>query len=58
LSCECFFLGGAVDALFHELSIEIYRLEQWRENAVARIDGSLKKCQNDPVQAESTWSVI
>jgi transposase len=44
--------GESVDALSRELSIEIYRLEQWRENALSGIDESLKKRQNDPAQVE------
>ncbi|SDE58962.1 Transposase, partial [Desulfuromonas thiophila] len=44
--------GESVDALSRELSLEIYRLEQWREKALAGIDESLKKRQNDPVQTE------
>jgi len=44
--------GESVDGLSRELSIEIYRLEQWREKALAGIDESLKMRQNDPLQAE------
>lgn len=44
--------GESVDALSRELNIEIYRLEQWREAALAGIDDSLKKRQTDPVQTE------
>jgi len=44
--------GESVDALSRELNIEIYRLEQWREKALAGIDDSLKKRQTDPVQTE------
>ena len=44
--------GESVDALSRELKIEIYRLEQWREKALAGIDEALKKRQNNPVQAE------
>ena len=44
--------GESVDALSRELSIEIYRLEQWREKALTGIDESLKQRQNDPTQAE------
>ncbi|PNU20615.1 IS3 family transposase [Geothermobacter hydrogeniphilus] len=44
--------GEPVDALSRELNVEIYRLEQWREKALTGIDESLKKRQNDPVQAE------
>ena len=41
--------GESVDALSRELSIEIYRLEQWRGEVVAGIAESLKKRQKDPV---------
>ena len=44
--------GEAVDDLSRELGIEIYRLEQWREKALAGIDESLKQRQNDPLQSE------
>ncbi len=46
------FRGESVDALSRELSVEIYRLEEWFERAIAGIDGSLKKRKNDPVQSE------
>ena len=44
--------GESVDALSRELSVEIYRLEQWREKALSGIDESLKQRQNDPLQSE------
>lgn len=44
--------GESVDVLSRELGIEIYRLEQWREKALAGIDESLKQRQNDPIQSE------
>ena len=44
--------GESVDALSRELSVEIYRLEQWRERALSGIDAALKERQGDPVQAE------
>ena len=44
--------GESVDALSRELGVEIYRLEQWREKALAGIDESLKQRQNDPLQSE------
>ena len=44
--------GESVDDLSRELGIEIYRLEQWREKALAGIDESLKQRQNDPLQSE------
>lgn len=43
--------GESVDVMSRELSIEICRLEQWREKALVGIDESLKKRQNDLVQA-------
>ena len=50
-SCACC-EANLSDALSRELSIEIYRLEQWREKALTGIDESLKKRQSDPVQTE------
>ena len=44
--------GESVDDLSRELGIEIYRLEQWREKALAGIEESLKQRQNDPIQSE------
>ncbi len=44
--------GESVEALSRELSVEIYRLEQWREKALTGIDSSLKERQGDPAQAE------
>lgn len=44
--------GESVDDLSREMGIEIYRLEQWREKALAGIDESLKQRQNDPIQSE------
>ena len=32
--------------------MEIFRLEQWREKAIAGIDASLKERKSDPVKAE------
>ncbi|NTV15307.1 MAG: IS3 family transposase [Desulfobulbaceae bacterium] len=44
--------GESVDAMSRELSIEIYRLEQWREKVLNGIDVSLRQRQTDPVQTE------
>jgi len=41
--------GEPVDALSRELSIEIYRLEEWREKALQGIDTALKSQENDPL---------
>jgi hypothetical protein len=44
--------GEPLDALAREIGVEPYRLERWRERAVAGIDASLKaRTQDDPVQA-------
>ena len=44
--------GESLEALSRELSVEIYRLEQWREKALSGIDSALKERQGDPAQAE------
>jgi hypothetical protein len=41
--------GEPLDALSRELSVPIYRLEQWRERALAGIDAGLKERENDPL---------
>ena len=44
--------GESVDALSRELSVPIYKLEQWRERALAGIDAGLKERENDPVERQ------
>ena len=44
--------GESVDALSRELSVPIYKLEQWRERARAGIDAGLKERENDPVERQ------
>lgn len=44
--------GEAVELLSRELGVEIFRLEAWREKALAGIDASLKEREGDPVKAE------
>lgn len=46
------FRGESLDKLSRELGVEIYRLEKWRDRALAGIDSGLKNRQDDPVQAE------
>jgi hypothetical protein len=41
--------GESVDALSREVSVEIYRLEEWRERALAGLEGGLKNRQGDPL---------
>jgi len=41
--------GEPVDAVSREVAVPIYKLEQWRERALAGIDAGLKERENDPV---------
>ena len=44
--------GESLEAVSREIGVEPYRLEQWRERALAGLDASLKERQEgDPVQA-------
>lgn len=44
--------GEPVEPLSRELGVEMFRLEAWREKALAGIDASLKERTGDPVKAE------
>lgn len=44
--------GEAAEDLSRELGIPVYRLEQWRERALAGIAGALKERGGDPVDEE------
>jgi transposase len=44
--------GESMDAVSREVGVEIYRLEKWREEALAGMDARLKRRREDPVQAE------
>jgi hypothetical protein len=39
-----------VEALSRELGVEIYRLEAWREQALAGMDAGLKVRHSDPLE--------
>jgi len=41
-----------VDDISREISVPIYKLEQWRDRALAGIDASLKERDSDPVSAQ------
>ena len=44
--------GESLEAVSREIGLEPYRLERWRERALAGLDASLKERQEgDPVQA-------
>lgn len=44
--------GEPIDALSRELGVEIYRLEKWRDRALAGMDVGLKQRDGDPVQEQ------
>ncbi len=44
--------GEPVELLSRELGVEIFRLEAWRDKALAGIEASLKERKGDPVKAE------
>lgn len=44
--------GESVDALSREMAVPIYRLEEWRDRALAGIDVGLKERENDPVEQQ------
>src|SRR5258708_11251536 len=44
--------GEPVDAISREVSVPIYRLEEWRERALAGIDAGLQERENDPLEAK------
>ncbi len=39
----------SVDALSHEVSVPIYKIEHWCDRALAGMDAGLKERENDPV---------
>lgn len=41
-----------VDDISREVSVPIYKLEQWRDRALAGIDAGLKERESDPVSAQ------
>ncbi|HQA12505.1 hypothetical protein [Zoogloea sp.] len=41
--------GEPVDSISREVSVPIYKLEQWRDRALAGIDAGLKERESDPV---------
>ncbi len=44
--------GQSVDALSRELAVPIFRLEEWRDRALAGIDAGLKEREHDPVEKQ------
>lgn len=44
--------GESVDAVSRELGVEIYKLETWRERALAAMEEGLRERGGDPLEAE------
>lgn len=44
--------GESVDAMSREVSVPIYKLERWRDRALAGIDAGLKERESDPVERQ------
>jgi transposase-like protein len=44
--------GEPIEALSREFGVEVYRLERWKEKALAGLDAGLKEREGDPVQAQ------
>lgn len=44
--------GEPMEALARELGVEIYRLEEWKNKALAGIDASLRERGGDPLEKE------
>ena len=44
--------GESLDALSRELSVEMYRLERWREQALRGLEAGLKNRHDDPLAPE------
>jgi transposase len=44
--------GESIDAVSREVSAPIYKLEQWRERALAGVDAGLQERENDPLERQ------
>jgi transposase len=44
--------GEPLDALSRELGVETYRLERWRDRALASLDAGLRERGEDPVERQ------
>lgn len=44
--------GELVDALSREVGVPIYKLERWRDRALAGIDAGRKERESDPVERQ------
>lgn len=46
------FRGEPLDALSRELGVEIWRLEKWRDKALAGMESGLREREGDPLKTE------
>lgn len=44
--------GESIEAISRELAVQTYRLERWRERAMAGLDAGLKERESDPLEAK------
>ena len=44
--------GEPLEALSRELGVEVYRLERWKDKALAGMDAGLKEREGDPLQSQ------
>ncbi len=44
--------GESVDAVARDVSVSPFKLEQWRDRALAGIDAGLKERENDPIDRQ------
>jgi transposase len=44
--------GESVDAISREVSVPIYKLEQWRDRALNGMESGLKERENDPIERQ------
>jgi len=44
--------GESIDAISREVAVPIFRLELWRDRALASIDAGLKEREHDPVEQQ------
>ena len=44
--------GEPLDTLSRELGVEIYRLEEWRDKALASMEAGLSRREGDPIQEQ------
>ena len=44
--------GESADAVSREVSVPIYKLEQWRDRGLAGMESGLKERENDPIEKQ------